>query len=177
MIASGQSRVRSERWFRIQRIRRTLTWWLFPRLMLCRGSGADFLFPDDHHGSNRPARSIGLCAYCDRTGIDADSSDRNPGYESLGESRTEYRASHLCWRVGTRTTLVILGGSDHRRHSGRSFVRRDLRVENRDGKDPGSEQEQGSSCIKPGQMAAPAGFCAQSDDNDLQSVPGHPLHQ
>ncbi len=171
------SRIRSERRFRIQRVRRALPWRLLPRRMLRRGSGPDFLFPDDHHGSNRPAGSIGLRAYCDRTGIDADSSDRNPGDESLRESGTEYRPSNLCWRVGTRTTLVILGGSDRRRLSRRSFVRRDLRVENRDGKAPGSEQEQGSSCIKPGQMAAPAGFCAQSDDNDLQSVPGHPLHQ
>ena len=125
-----KSRVRPEWWFRIKRIRCTLTGWLFPGLMLCRGSRADFLFPHDHYGSDRPARSIGLCAYCDRTGIDADSSHRNPGYESVRKSGTEHRTSHFCWRMGARTTLVVLDGPDHRRHSRRRSVHCDLRVEN-----------------------------------------------
>src|SRR4029077_3322455 len=136
-----QSGIRHERWFRIKRVRCTLTWWLFPSLMLCRGSGTDLLFPDDHYGSNGPPRSTRFCAYCDRTGVDADPSDRNPGYESLGESGTEYRSGHLCWRMGTRTTLVILAGPDHRRHGGRRSVRCNLRVKNRNGRDPSSEQE------------------------------------
>jgi hypothetical protein len=66
-----KSGIRREWRFRIQRLRCTLTRRLFPSLLLRRGSSADLLFSDDHYGRNRPARSIGLCAYCDRTGIDA----------------------------------------------------------------------------------------------------------
>lgn len=35
VIASGKAWIRRERRFRIQRLRCTLTWWLFPTLMLC----------------------------------------------------------------------------------------------------------------------------------------------
>jgi hypothetical protein len=112
--------------------------------MFCRGSGTNFLFPDDHYGSNGPARSIGHSAYCDWTRIDANSSDRNPTYESLGEPRTEYRTGRLCWRMGTRTTVVVLGGPDRRRHGRRNSVCCDLRVKNVNGRDPSSEEEYGS---------------------------------
>ncbi len=76
--------IRYQRRLRIERIRCTLTGGLFPCLMLYRGSGADLLLPDDHYGSNGPARSIGLCTYRNRAGIDTDPFDRNPGYESVG---------------------------------------------------------------------------------------------
>jgi hypothetical protein len=48
---------------------------------------------------------------------------------------------HLCWRMGTRTTLVVLGGADHRLYGGMNFVRCDLRDKDRNGRDSIGEQE------------------------------------
>ena len=138
VIASGKAGFDVQCRFRIKRLRCTLTWRLFAGGMPCCGSGAYFLFPDDHYGGNGPACSSRLCADRNRTGIDADSSDRNPGDESLSEPRTEYRAGHLCWGMGTRTTLVILGSAHLWRRGGRSVVRCRVRVANCSDTDPRS---------------------------------------
>jgi len=80
VIASGKAGFDVSAGFASNGLRCTLTWWLFPSGMLCRGSGANLFFPDDHYGSNGQACSSRLCTDCDRTGIDAYSSHRNSSY-------------------------------------------------------------------------------------------------
>ena len=75
-------------------------------------------------------RAPGLCTHRHWLGVDSDSSNRNPGHESLSESRTEYRSGNLCWRMGDRPTVDVLGSPDHWRHLGRGTVRGDLRGRN-----------------------------------------------
>jgi len=132
-----KGRLRLEQRVRVERLRRTFAWWVFLDCMLrCRG-GADILFFDDHHGSDGQTCTSRVCAYCDRAGINLDSSHWNPGYESLGKPRSEHRPGDLCRRLGNGTTLAVLGCSDYRRHRGRSVVRSDVRASCHSGRGSG----------------------------------------
>src|SRR3954447_4413562 len=132
-----KGRVRRDQRVRVERLRRTFTWWVFLDCMLRRRGGTDVLFPDDHHGIDGQACTSRVCADCDRAGFNLDSSHWNPGYESVGKSRSEYRHGDLCRKLGDGTTLAVLGRADYRRHRRRSFVRSNVRASCLTGKDSG----------------------------------------
>jgi aquaporin Z len=82
----------------------------------CRRGSADFLFPNDHHGSHGSACSSSLCACCYWTGINLDSFDRNSGYESFRQSGAEHRAGGLRWKLALAQLWLfwvapIIGGT------------------------------------------------------------------
>ncbi len=89
VIATGKPGFELRR-LRLQRLRRE-----FSRRLLAGGlpggrTGAHLHVPDDHSRFHRPARPARLRADRHRPGPDADSPDRHPGDESLGQSGAQH---------------------------------------------------------------------------------------
>src|SRR5271168_4715432 len=91
------------------------------------GSCTDLLLSADHHGIDRQARRPSrICADWDWLRSDADSLDRNPCHESLGESCSQHRPRDLRRRMGDPATVAVLAGPDCWRIVGGRSLPRDF---------------------------------------------------
>jgi hypothetical protein len=74
-------------------------------------------------------RAGGLCRHRDRTGAHADTSHQHSGDEHFRESGAQHGACVVRHRLGRRTALAFLVGSDRRRHGSRIPLQAALRQE------------------------------------------------
>ena len=76
--------------------------------------------------SNGPARARWLCPDCDRSWVNADTSDRDTGHQSFRESRTQHWSGNYRRRLGFAATVAVLAcavGWSARRRAGVSVTR------------------------------------------------------
>ncbi len=117
----------SRRRIRLQRLRRPLTRALFaPRLLPHRGA-AHRLLPSRHPRRNRRARPQRLRSNRHRPLPDADPPHQHPGHQHFGQPRPQHRSRDLRRRLGTQSTMALLGSTNRRSNHRRPHLHHLLR--------------------------------------------------
>ncbi len=122
-----QSRLRSLRRFRFQRVRRT-----FPRRLLHgrlprRRNCTHLFFPAGDHGRHRQTRSLRFRRHRHRPRAHSDSLDRNSRHQLVRQPGAQHRSRRVRRQLGHPSTLALLARSPRRRSNWRRHLQLALR--------------------------------------------------